>query len=114
MKPLASITINIKGRDWTFKLLSDRVFNKQHNPEDEGNAAMTLQSKYEVHFRKSDWSPNAIKHEIGHVLHFASLVGSSDLSAEDSVELMCEIIGEHTEEILLWSNRITERFLNHD
>ena len=114
MKHLTAMTINIKGRDWTFRLFSDKVFNKVYNPNDEDNAAMTLQNKYEVHFRKGDWSPNTIKHELGHVLHFASLVGSSALSAEDSIELMCEIIGEHTEEILLWSNRIAENFLNHD
>ena len=114
MKHLTSIVISIKGKEWHFRLFSDRVFNKVHNPEDEGNTAMTIQAKYEAHFRKSDWLPSTIKHEIGHILHFASLTGSSDLSAEASIELMCELIGEHTEEILLWSSRVTENFLNHD
>ena len=113
MKYLSKLSILVKGRDWQFILLSDRVFDKMYNANDEGNAAMTVQAKYEVHFRKSDWSPNTIKHEIGHILHFASLVGSSDLSVDDAIELMCEIIGEHTEEILLWSNRVAENFINH-
>jgi len=113
MKYLSKISIQIKGRDWQFILLPDKLFDRMYNKEDEGNAAMTLQAKYEVHFRKSDWSPNTIKHEIGHILHFASLVSSSDLSVEDAIELMCEIIGEHSEEILLWSSRVSENFINH-
>lgn len=112
MKSLATITINIKGRDWSFHLLTDRVFDKLHNPEDEDAIAMTIPHQYTVHFRRSDWTPRSSLHEIGHILHFASLVGSSDLSAADSVELMCEIIAEHNEELTLWSSRITDRFLN--
>jgi hypothetical protein len=113
VKAISQITLNIKGRDWTFKLLTDKQFNKLHNKEDEGNTAMTIQSDYEVHFRKSDWSIATIRHELGHTLHMSSLVGSSDLTVSDTVELMCEIIGEHTDEIVLWSVRIAEKFINH-
>lgn len=110
MKPIASIVLKIKGREWTFLLLHDKAFIKIHGDD---AMAMTIPGKYEVHFRKSDWSTVAIKHEIGHILHFASLVSSSEMSTEDIVELMCEIIGEHCEEIILWTNRVVERFLNH-
>ena len=113
MKCLTSITLNIKGRDWKFSLCSDKVFNKIYNPDDEGNAAMTIQGTKEVHFRKSDWSGIAIKHEIGHILHFSTLSSSSELTADQTVEIMCELIGEHAEEIVLWASQVTERFLNH-
>lgn len=114
MKPLATITIDIKGRPWQFLLFSDKAFNKKHNAAGESdNAAMTMQSLYEVHFRKSDWSAIAIKHEIGHILHFATLSSSSELTADQTVETMCEIIGEHAEEIVFWAARVTDRFLQH-
>ena len=113
MKSLASITLDIKGRPWTFKLFTDKVYNKAYCTDDEESLATTLEDKYEVHFRKTGWSPITIKHELGHVLHFSSLVGSTSLTADDSIELMCDIIGAHCEEISFWSNRITERFLIH-
>ena len=112
MKPLANIILQIKGRDWNFILYTDKAFNKLHNDDDSADdCAMTIVGTREVHFRKSDWSGVAIAHEIGHILHFASLVSSSEMSAHDTVELMCEIIGEHAEEIVLWKSRVVERFL---
>lgn len=113
MKSVAQIIVTVKGRDWKFLLLTDRVFDKAHNSEDEGTIANTIEDKREVHFRKTDFTPKAVKHELAHVLHFESLVGSSELSPADSIELMCEIVGEHCEEIILWSNKITEYFLTH-
>lgn len=113
MKPLTSISLDIKGRSWCFKLFTDRAFNKLHNPDDEGNAAMTIPGTREVHFRKSDFSGIAIKHEIGHILHFSTLSSSSELTADQTVEIMCELIGEHAEEIILWASQVIERFLNH-
>ena len=113
MKPLTSIIIEIKGRPWVFKLLSDRAFDKLHNTEELRAAAMTIPHQYEVHFRKTDWTTICIKHEIFHCLHFASLVSSADLTVADTEELFCEIGAHHLEEILLWSNQVTEKFLNY-
>ena len=114
MKPLASITINVKGRDWTFKLFTDRAFDKLHNPNDEGNAAMTLPTKYEVHFAKSEWDLIDIRQELGHLFAYMSRTSSAELSAEQTEELMCEIVAHHATEIILISDRVAERFLNYD
>lgn len=114
MKPLASIVLNIKGRNWEFKLFTDSRFNKMYNPNDEGNAAMTVFSKYEVHFAKSDWCPVDIRHEIGHVLYYMCLNGSSGHDTGQVEESMCEIIGHHTPEILMWADTITERFIKYN
>lgn len=112
MKPLVNIILHVKGRDWNFILYTDKAFNKFHNNDGgSDNCAMTITGAREVHFRKSDWSGVAIAHEIGHILHLASLVSSSEMSPDDTVELMCEIIGEHVEEIVLWKSRVVERFL---
>ena len=114
MKPLTSITINIKGREWCFKLFTDRAFDKLHNPNDEGNAAMTLSNIYEVHFAKSEWDLVDIRHELGHVFANMSRTSSAELDALQTEELMCEIIAHHATEIILISDRIAERFLNYD
>lgn len=114
MKHLASITRNIKGREWTFKLLSDRVFDKIHNPEGtEGNTGMTIFSRYEVHFSKSEWDLIDLRHEISHIYFFMSNTGSADLSALQTEETMCEIFGTHGLEMCLLADNVAECFLNY-
>jgi hypothetical protein len=111
---MSSIVINIKGRDWTFGLLPDKRFDKLYNPDGIANVAMTVYTTYTVHFRKSDWDAVAIKHELLHVLFNMSLTGSADLTPGDVEEICAEIVGHHTEEIILWTSRITERFLGRE
>lgn len=115
MKPLVSITLSIKGRPWTFKLFSDRVFDKIHNsdpdPEKNNNGAMTVPIHHEVHFPKSEWSVLDIRHELGHVFKFECNTESSVLDADQTEELMCEIIGTHAQEICLLSDQIANKFL---
>lgn len=110
---MASLTLNIKGRDWTFKLLANKAFDKIHNEsENDSNVAMTIPSSYEVHFRKSDWNNATIRHELLHVLFNMSLVGSTDIKPIDVQEICAEIVGEHSPEIILWADRIAEKFHN--
>lgn len=111
---MSDITINIKGRDWKFVLMPDKRFDKIHNSNDDGNVAMTCPTIYEVHFRKSDWDPATIRHEILHVLFNMSLVGSAELTATQVQETCAEIVGQHSIEIVLWSDRITEKFLGRE
>lgn len=115
MKSLKSVTISIKGTDWKFLLLSDKQFDKLHNssgnPEEDNNVAMTMGGKTEVHFRNSDLDPITIRHELGHVLYRASLVGSSGLTSDQVEETMCEIIGHHVPDMVVWSDRILNVFL---
>lgn len=108
---MSSLVINIKGRDWKFLLMPDKRFNKIHNPDEDGNAAMTVPSTYEVHFRKSDWNVATVRHELLHVLFNMSLVGSADLSTTDVQEICAEIVAEHAIEIVLWADRISEKFI---
>ena len=113
MKPLTSISLDIKGRSWCFKLFTDRAFDRLHNPNDEGNAGMTLPNIYEVHFAKSEWDTVDIRHEIMHLLYHMSLTGSAEHDPSQVEETMCEITATHYHEIGLWSDRVTERFLNY-
>lgn len=115
MKPITSLTLSIKGRDWTFKLFTDRNFDKIHNPEgDENNAAMTCPSIYEVHFSKSFWCPVDIRHELGHVLYHMTQTSSAGHDTLQVEETFCEIIGHNTPEIMMWSDRVAEKFLNYN
>ena len=111
IKAITTITIPIRGRDWTFKLLQDRIFDKLHNKEDsESNTAMTVPERYEVHFKKSDLMFRDIKHELGHVYSFMSGTKSVDTSPDDIEELFCDIIADFGSEITMLSERILENF----
>lgn len=115
IKPLKSISLNIKGRDWSFMLLSDKQFDRLHNSEDEGGrSGITLPISYECHFRKSDWTIVDIRHELGHILYEMSLTTSSNLTPDQVEETMCSIIGTHSPEIILWSDRVAERFFSKE
>lgn len=111
---MSEISINIKGRDWRFLLLPDKRFDKIHNPSDDGNVAMTLPTQYEVHFRRSDWDAATIRHEMLHVLYNMSLVGSANLDVTDVQEICAEIVGQHLPEMVLWTDRIIEKFLGRE
>ncbi len=111
---MSQITLDIKGRPWTFVQMADKRFDRLHNPNEEGNVAMTCPTIYEVHYRKSDWDVSTIRHELLHVLYNMSLVGSAELTAGQVQETCAEIVGQHAIEIVLWADRITERFLGRE
>lgn len=111
---MKSITLSIKGRDWTFNLLSDKKYDKLYNQDEDQSVAMTVHSAYKVDFRKSDWDLISIRHELFHVLHQMSLVSSTNLTVSDVEELGAEIIGHHYADIGIWTDRIAEKFFSRD
>ena len=115
MKPLTTILINVKGSDWTFKLFTDRAFNKLHNPTgEENNAAMTLLNIREVHFSKSDWCLVDLRHELVHVFYAMTHTSSSDHDPLQVEETIAEIIGQNYSEIGVISDKVAERFFNYN
>jgi hypothetical protein len=115
MKHLTSIDISIKGRNWTFKLISDKIFDKIHNsdPSDNQNAGMTIFSTYEVHFPKSEWDIVDIRHEILHIYKYMCNTGSTALDVDQVEELLCEIFGNNGLEMCMYADHVAERFLNY-
>jgi hypothetical protein len=110
-----TISLDIKGRTWTFILMADKKFDKLHNPDIESiNVAMTVPSIYEIHFRKSNWDLITIRHEIFHVLYSMGLSGSAELTPAQVEEMAAEIVGHHGPEICLWTDRVAERFLGRE
>lgn len=112
---MSNIVLSVKGRDWNFILIPDKRYDKLHNhTENDHSMAITLPTVYEVHFRKSDWDLGTIRHELLHVLYAMSLVGSTDLSISDVQEICAEIVGQHTPDVVLWTDRIAEKFLGRE
>lgn len=110
MKTIVDVIIPIRGRDWKFCLLSDKQFDKMHNPDGAHRTAMTVPDKHEVHFRKTDLMLKDIKHELGHVHKHMTGTNSAELTVENLEELFCEIIADYSLEINLVAERILERF----
>lgn len=111
---MSTITIEIKGRPWTFILMPDKRFDKLHNPEGDLATGMTMPNTYEVHFRKSDWCNVDIRHELGHVLFRMSEANAAELSPADVEEVMCEIYAKNYADIGVWSDRIAEKFFGRE
>jgi hypothetical protein len=115
MKPLTSIILSIKGREWHFKLFTDRAFDKLHNPNgDENNAAMTCLNIHEVHFAKSDWCNTDIRHEICHVFYAMTNTSSAGHDPLQVEETLCEVFGQHGPEMITLADRVAERFHNYN
>ena len=108
------VNLDIKGRTWSFHLLTDKRFDRLHNEDGAARAGVTMPNQYEVHFRKSDWCLKDIRHELGHVLYEMSGTGTADPTSEQVEEIMCEIIAEYAPEIILWSDRIAEKFFGRE
>jgi hypothetical protein len=66
--------------------------------------------EYEVHFRRSDWTVKDVRHELGHVFFEMSDTTSSDLTADQTEEQMCQIIGNYWADIGFYADRIIEKW----
>jgi hypothetical protein len=102
------ITLNIKGRNWHFVLLGDRVFDKRFpcEEENEETQAITVPDENSIYLKKSRFTLPTIRHEIFHILVFSSLIESSSLDRDQMEELGAEITAEHSPEIVLWAEQV--------
>ena len=114
MKPLAQIEIPVKGRSWKFMLLTDRMYDKIHNSDGGNSAAMTISTSYSVHFSKSFWDMENIRHELFHAFYAMAEVNSSALTPLQVEETMCSIYGSNGPEMNLIADRIAECFFNYN
>jgi hypothetical protein len=100
---MSSYTTNVKGTERTFNLLTERTYVKKHGDESVG---MTISNEHVVDIRAGELSFEVVCHELCHIYHFSSLVNSSDLTSEQTVELMCEIMSTHYFEIGRIANEV--------
>ena len=97
----------IKDKEWTFLLLSDKKYDKDHGEDSDG---ITYPSERCVYFAKSTINLSVILHELMHVFNNASLINSSDLTRLQQEELGCEIVAEHYFDIGKLAFEINEFF----
>lgn len=107
MKSNPNITLNIKGRNWHFIVLTDKMFDKKFtSSEDDETHAVTEPKENTVYFKKSLLTIPTIRHELFHVLIYSSLIESSSLDRLQMEELGAEIMGEHASEVVLWAETV--------
>jgi hypothetical protein len=100
---MKGITVNIKGTDWRFNLLSQTQYNKKYNDDTCGT---TDPDSFIVDFNKPRFDFSSVIHELEHCFVFSSHVDSMDIDKHDMEELCCEINGAHITEILHLGIRI--------
>lgn len=108
------IIVNIKGRDWTFILMSDKAFDKLNNADGGSRAGVTLPNQYICQFRKSDWCLTDIIHEIGHILYHMSETATAGLTPDQVEETMCQLVAKNYFHIGLWASLIAEKFFGRE
>lgn len=106
------ITLNIRGRDWKFSLISPMKFDKLHNADGETRTGVTIIPNYEVHFK--EWSMVDIRHELGHVLYAMNRGETANPTPDQVEETMCQLIAYHHADMAVWADRIAERFFTED
>ncbi|MGL4337294.1 MAG: hypothetical protein ACRCST_10415 [Turicibacter sp.] len=84
------LTIQIKGSNWTVKMLTPRKFIKLHKDW----AAMTLPDSKEIHFRTDFFLPHFIRHELLHAFVSETGVENVKMDIDDMEELCCTIVGD--------------------
>jgi hypothetical protein len=102
------IEFDVKGRKWAFSLAIDSSYKRKWGSD---SCAITIFEDHEVYFRKSEFTPNTVRHEVFHVYVYESLTNSADLSGDQMEELCAEIMGEHGVEICSLSDIIYHKLL---
>lgn len=97
-------TFQIKGKDWTVKMLSSTTFKRLHTGSVEG---VTLPSERELHFDKNYFSHAVFFHECLHALVAESNTGSSSLTSDQTEELCCELLYDYHAEMYLWFDKVS-------
>jgi len=112
---MRSITLNVKGTDWTFRLLGDKAFTKKHKSEEgEVTEAITILESKVVEFNKIYLKPTVVIHELTHVFFGSSLVETASLDKNQVEEVMCEINAHHIMDIVAMTNKILQAFMIQD
>jgi len=92
---MKQITIEIKGKKWKVKLLSDKVFNKHFGSD---KLAVTCYNETDrfICFKRSHIDRSTITHELTHAyLSDMNLNGSK----EEIEERFCDLIGNYFDKI---------------
>lgn len=91
MRKKKSIEVEIKGVLYEFILQNPQTYKRNHGSDSD---AVTYIREKKVYFRTDEFTPQVVKHELGHVFFAESHTGSSDLKPDQVEEVFCEILAE--------------------
>ena len=94
----------IKGINWTFKMLSDKKFDEIHTDGD--YRAITIPDDLEIHFKRSTFGASVVKHELLHAYVHSCLISDNPSVEIDKEEICAKIWEMHLEEAVVLSNDI--------
>jgi hypothetical protein len=102
-----AFSFKIKGIDWRMILITNNNFIKRFG---EGQGLTDFNNK-KVYFNESYVTDKVILHELGHVFYSSCCTDSvTSLSNDDIVEIFCDIIGEHGNELFIQCSRLIRLF----
>lgn len=99
---VAQFHLNIKGLDWTFFGIYGKYykeFMERKQVSTDSYAACFRHDQVMVFDLSLPYINKTTLHELLHAYVHSCCVGSVSLDSEDKEELICEIIGEHIDEI---------------
>lgn len=85
----------ILNKDWRIKVYTESFYIRTHGDDSE---ATTL-STHEIHMREDSLEFCTVLHEIVHAYMFTLYLHSAELSAHQTEEVMCELIGNRWKEL---------------
>lgn len=106
-----NMKIDIRGNTWNIKLLSSRTYVRKFGNDSQ---AITLFDDREISFDKQFLNPSTVLHELIHALVFESHINSSELTGEQTEELICELVGEYFPKLHEWCHTILTYMLRKE
>lgn len=96
--------LNIKGINFTIKLLSPKAYIKKH--EDKSKA---ITGVHFIDFRSDFFTKSIIRHELNHAFVFSCLVDDANLDSGQIEELTCTIDEYHYKDKIKLTNLIYKK-----
>lgn len=104
---MKTTTLRIIDEDWTVRALTEEQYAEIHQDESEG---ITLPEINTIDLRLNSIKFITIVHELCHA-HMAVLpIQSAGLSAEQTEEVMCELMGKYIKSILIQADSVYKEF----
>ena len=105
--PYPELKFCIKGVKWAARLLPEAEYERLHG--DDSRAMCVLEDNHiDVNQQYANFS--TVAHELGHAYIESCLVNRDHLEQDEFEELFCEILGEHSQEIVRQAKRILKAF----
>jgi hypothetical protein len=101
------IRFKIKGVNWSARLLPEAEYERVHGDD---SRAICIFTEYCIDVNDQHCDYGTISHELGHAYIDSCLVSREHLDQDEFEELFCEIIGEHSLDIVRQTRRILRYF----